>query len=75
MTGTMLRLQRSGIRVDKDKSSVETRNSRMEEDELFTEAVRRCDGLWKVRSRAYKDLRAKENAWKAVAGEVSLLKT
>lgn len=43
----------------------------MEEDELLIEAVRKFECHWKVRSRAYKDLRAKDNAWKAVATEIS----
>ena len=45
----------------------------MEEDELFIEAVRGFQCLWKVRSKGYKDLRAKENAWKAISEEVSCL--
>ena len=44
----------------------------MADDESLIEAVRRFECLWKVRSKAYKDLRAKENAWKKVADEVSL---
>ena len=37
------------------------------EDEALVEAVRKFECLWKVNSRIYKDIRAKENAWKAVA--------
>ena len=43
----------------------------MADDESLIEAVRSFECLRKVRSKAYKDLRAKENAWK-VADEVSL---
>ena len=43
----------------------------MADDEVLMEAVRRFECLWKARSRAYKDLRAKENAWKLVTDEVS----
>ena len=43
----------------------------MGDDESLVEAVRKFECLWKVRSRAYKDLGAKENAWKAIAAEVS----
>ena len=48
------------------KQSVDARNSGMG-DESLIEAVRRFKCLCKVQSRAYRDLRAKENAWKAVA--------
>ena len=37
------------------------------EDEKLIEAVREFPCLWRVSSRAYKDARAKENAWKEVA--------
>ena len=40
------------------------------EDKLI-EAVRDYTCLWQVSSRAYKDLRAKENTWKQVAEKVS----
>ena len=39
-------------------------------EEKLTEAVRGFPCLWQVSSRAYKDLRAKENAWKEVASKV-----
>ena len=42
----------------------------MGDDKTFIEAVREFDCLWKVKSKAYKDLRAKENAWKVVAEKV-----
>lgn len=42
----------------------------MGDDEALIEAVRGFDCLWKVKSKAYKDLRAKENAWKVVAEKV-----
>ena len=41
-------------------------------EEKLIEAVRDFPCLWQVSSRAYKDLRAKENAWKVVASKVSL---
>ena len=44
------------------------------EEERFIDAVRRYECLWKVGSRVYKDLCAKENSWKKVAEEVSLYK-
>ena len=37
------------------------------------EAVRDIPRLLQVSSMSYKDLRAKENAWKAVASKVSVL--
>ena len=37
------------------------------EDEKLIEAVREFLCLWRVSSPAYKDARAKENAWKEVA--------
>ena len=37
------------------------------EDEKLIEAVREFPCLWRVSSRAYKDVRAKENTWKEVA--------
>ena len=48
--------------VDKEtrtKQSVETRNSRVGDNESLLETVRRFECLWKVQSRAYKDLRTK----------------
>ena len=39
------------------------------DDERLVEAFA-C--LWKVVCKCYKDLRAKENAWKEVAGKVSV---
>ena len=47
-----------------------TRVRAMGDDETLIEAVREFDCLWKVKSKAYKDLRAKENAWKVVAEKV-----
>ena len=40
------------------------------EDEKFTESVRSFPYLWQVSFKAYRDQRAKENAWKMVANEV-----
>lgn len=37
------------------------------EDEKLIESVREYPCLWRVCSKAYKDIRAKENAWKEVA--------
>ena len=45
----------------------------MEDDEVLIEAVRGFECLWKVKSKGYKDLRAKENAWKVVAEKVPVL--
>ena len=42
----------------------------MEDDEVLIEAVRGFECLWKVKSKGYKDLRAKENTWKVVAEKV-----
>ena len=42
-------------------------------EEKLIEAVRQFDCLWKVSAKVYRDSRAKENAWKAVARTVSLL--
>lgn len=44
--------------------------SEMGDDETLIEGVRGFDCLWKVTPKAYKDLRAKENAWKAVSEKV-----
>ena len=41
------------------------------DDEKFVEALRSFLCLWLVSSKSYKDLRAKENAWKEVASKVS----
>ena len=41
------------------------------DDENLVEAVRFFPYLWLVSSKSYKDLRAKENAWKEVASKVS----
>ena len=41
------------------------------DDEKLVEAVRSFLNLWQVSSKSYKDLRAKENAWKEVASMVS----
>ena len=46
--------------VDKETRKQSARNSRMGDDESLLEAVMRFECLWKVRLRAYKDLRAKE---------------
>ena len=39
--------------------------------EKIVEAVRGFQCLWKVSSRSYMDARAKENAWKDIASQVS----
>ena len=41
----------------------------MDEEKLI-EAVRSCPCLWQVTSKGYKDIIAKENAWKEVAVQV-----
>ena len=40
------------------------------EEEKLVDAVRSFPCLWQVSCRSYKDIRAKENAWKQVAGQV-----
>ena len=47
----------------------------MEGDEKLVEAVRSFPCLWQVRTKAYKDLTAKENSWKQVAEQVSVAYT
>ena len=42
-------------------------------EEKLIEAVHGFPCLWQISSHAYKDLRAKENAWKEVALKVSVL--
>ena len=42
------------------------------EDEKLIEAVIEFPCLWRVSSHAYKDARAKENAWKEVAKVVRI---
>ena len=39
-------------------------------DEQLIEAVREFPCIWQLSSLSYKDIRAKENAWKAVAAKV-----
>ena len=39
-------------------------------DERIIEAVQAFPCLWQVSSRSYKDLKAKENAWREVASKV-----
>ena len=41
------------------------------DDEKLIEAVRQFECLCKVGSKSYRDARAKENAWKEVAGKVT----
>ena len=43
------------------------------DEEKLVEAVRTFDCLWKVSAKVYRDVRAKENAWKAVARTLSML--
>ena len=40
-------------------------------EEKLIETVRGFDCTWKESAKVYRDARAKENAWKAVAREVS----
>ena len=42
------------------------------DDEGLVEAVRSFPCLWEVTCKTYKDARAKENAWKQVASQVSI---
>ena len=42
------------------------------DDEKLVEAVREFECLWKIGSKSYKDIRAKENAWKEVVSKVSV---
>ena len=44
-------------------------------EEQLIEAVRKKICLWHVSSLSYKDLRAKENAWKEVALEVQCFRS
>ena len=37
------------------------------------EAVREFSCIWQLSNRSYKDLRAKENAWKAVVAKVQII--
>ena len=41
--------------------------------EGFIEAVREFPCLWNVTSKSFKDVHAKENAWKAIAEKVNSL--
>lgn len=43
---------------------------RLRADEKLIESVRRFPCLWEIRSKAFRDLAAKEAAWKVVAQEV-----
>ena len=45
----------------------------MDEEKLI-EAVHSFPSLWKVTSKSYKDVKAKENAWKEVAIRVNYYK-
>ena len=40
-------------------------------NEKLIKLVRGFDCLWMVKSKAYKDVKAKENAWKAVSRKVN----
>ena len=42
-------------------------------DERIIEAVREFPCIWQLSNRSYKDLRAKENAWKAVVAKVQII--
>ena len=43
------------------------------DDEKLVDAVRYYPCIWQVNSRMYKDITAKENAWKEVASKVRSL--
>ena len=43
------------------------------DDEGLIEAVHEFSCLWQVCFKSYKDLRAKENAWKQVASKVGFI--
>ena len=44
-----------------------------EEPEKLIKVVRQFECLWKVSAKVYRDVRAKENAWQAMARMVSLI--
>ena len=46
----------------------------MDEEKLI-ESVRGFPCLWQVSAKSYKDIKAKENAWKVVCSEVRRLST
>ena len=50
-----------------DVSKIKNIDSWSMDDEKLIEAVRTFPCLWRVSSKAYKDIRAKENAWKETA--------
>ena len=50
-----------------DVSKIKNIDSWSMDDEKLIEAVRTFPCLWRVSSKAYKDKRAKENAWKETA--------
>ena len=41
-------------------------------EERLIEEVRKFPCLWDVSTKAYRDIKAKENAWKVVANEVNV---
>ena len=43
------------------------------DEERLIEEVRKFSCLWDVSTKAYRDSKAKENAWKVVANEVNVL--
>ena len=43
------------------------------DDERLMEEVRKFSPLWDVSTNAYRESKAKENAWKVVAKEVNVL--
>ena len=43
---------------------------RLRADEKLIEGVKRYPCLWEIHSKSFRDLAAKENAWKIVAQEV-----
>ena len=43
------------------------------DEERLIEEVRKFSCLWDVSTKAYRDNKAKENAWKVVANDVNVL--
>ena len=60
-----LQLERSANQVAKDTWQIKM------DDEKLVELVHHFPCLWQVSCKEYKDTRAKENAWKEIAGQVS----
>lgn len=45
---------------------------RLKADEKLIEVVKRFPCLWEVQSKSFRDLAAKESAWKVISAEVRL---